>query len=63
MNEVTLSPDGNLLASAGGDGTMKLWEISLFANPYAALCTDIGHPARQDWGQCAPRQAAPKICA
>jgi WD40 repeat protein/transcriptional regulator with XRE-family HTH domain len=59
---VAFSPDGKLLASAGNDGAMQLWEVSLIANPYAALCTDVGRPARQDWDQYAPGEPPPKIC-
>jgi WD40 repeat protein len=65
VTAVAFSPDGKLLASASASasGTMQLWEVSLIANPYAALCTDVGPPTRQDWDQYAPGEPRPKICA
>jgi WD40 repeat protein len=59
---VAFSPDGKLLASADNN-TMRLWDVSLFANPYGALCTDVGPPTRQDWDHYAPGEPLPKICA
>jgi WD40 repeat protein len=56
-------PDGQLLASGGNDGMVQVWDVSLFTNPYATLCTDVGPPTRQQWDQYAPGETLPEICA
>ena len=59
---VSFSPDGKLLASIGPDVTAQLWNVSVFANPYAALCADVGPPTRQVWNQYASGEPVPMIC-
>ena len=63
VNGVAFSPDGNLLATADADGTVQTWQMPLFADPYAALCADVGPPTRADWTQYAPGEPQPGVCA
>ena len=50
---VAFSPDGKLLASGDSDGTIQLRHVWLFADPYAALCADVGPPTIADWNRYA----------
>jgi hypothetical protein len=64
---VAFSPDGKLLVSAsasgGGDGTIEIWRVWLWEDPYAALCADVGRPTKAEWTNYAPGEAQPNICA
>ena len=62
MNGVAFSPDGTLLAAADADGTVQTWQMSLLADPYAALCADVGPPTRAAWAQYAPGERQPSVC-
>jgi WD40 repeat protein/transcriptional regulator with XRE-family HTH domain len=62
VNGVAFSPDGKLLAAADADGTVHTWQMPLVANPYAALCADVGPPTRAAWAQYAPGEPQPSAC-
>ena len=66
VNNLAFSPDGKLLATMDNDdnanGTVRLWQIPLFTDPYAALCTSVGPPTREEWDQYAPGEPFPQIC-
>jgi WD40 repeat protein len=63
VDAVAFSPNGQLLASAQVDGTVRLLRVSLFTDPYEALCTDVGSPTPQDWHQYAAGEPQPQVCA
>ena len=63
VSALAFSLNGELLASAGADGTVPLRNVSLSTHPYALLCADAEPPTVQDWHKYAPGEPQPKICS
>jgi hypothetical protein len=59
---VAFSPDGRLLLSVTG-GSLQAWPVWPFADPYAALCAQVGPPSPATWSKYAPGHPQPGICA
>jgi WD40 repeat protein len=67
VDAMAFSRDGELLATAVtdsyGNSNIRTWPVQLFADPYAALCVDVGPPTRLEWDHYAPDEPFPKMCA
>ncbi|MFJ2706334.1 hypothetical protein ACIO3R_24445 [Streptomyces sp. NPDC087428] len=59
---VVFSPDGNLLAATNDDGTVYLAKVRSFKDLYAALCSDVGAPTSDEWGQHVSGEPSTDAC-
>jgi len=51
ITALRFTPDSSLLLSADGNNDVDPWPMWMFANPYAAICDDVGAPSAATWAQ------------
>jgi WD40 repeat protein len=59
---VAFSADGSVLAAVDESGEVLAWPSWLLADPYAALCAQVGPPTDDEWAQYAPGDREPAMC-
>ncbi|WP_243716688.1 AAA family ATPase [Actinomadura darangshiensis] len=60
---IAYSPSGNLLATVGTDRTARLWNVSVPADPAAAVCAATGRSlTRAEWRRYVPGEGFRRIC-
>jgi WD40 repeat protein len=62
VDAVAFSPNGKSFATASEDGTVKVWNVQVYTDPYGALCASVGPLSRGLWGQEAAGEPYPKVC-
>ena len=64
VSALTFTPDSSLLLSADSQNDVDPWPVWMFANPYAAVCDDVGAPSAATWSQYESGTAEPAgVCA
>jgi hypothetical protein len=60
---MAFSPNGALLASGDGNGLVQPWKVLPFADPYAALCAEVGPLTKAEWNEYSPGNPEPRLCS
>ena len=65
VSRVMFNSDGSIVVSVTYDGPVQSWPVQIFADPYAALCAEVGPPTAAEWVKYAPGEPEPEpdVCA
>ncbi|MEV6157336.1 WD40 repeat domain-containing protein [Nonomuraea sp. NPDC052129] len=63
VTAITYSRDGTTIATVAGDGTARLWNVRLPADPVAAACANAGRTlTRDEWASYVRGEAYQQTC-
>lgn len=62
VRRVVFSYGGTILLPLNEQGVLEMWNTSLWADPYRALCSEARALSAGNWARYAPGEPEPAVC-